>query len=202
MSEKNISAEEHKAIMAEQQKEVRKRIAEAKIRRGVIIYLYGNGKGKSSSAFGTLARSLGHGKKGVIIQFIKGKWKTGEQQFFKGRDDIEYHVMGTGFTWDTQDRDQDMVAAEEVWQKAMPFLSDPAFDIILLDEITYMFKYGYLSANKVVNALKARPGKQNVILTGRDPVPEILDIADTISEVKEIKHAFNQGIKAQKGIEF
>ncbi len=202
MSEKNISAEEHKARMQAQQQEMRRRVAEAKIRRGVIIYLYGNGKGKSSSAFGTLARSLGHGKRGAIIQFIKGKWKTGEQQFFQGREDIEYHVMGTGFTWDTQDRDKDMAAAEEVWEKAIPILADPTFDIVLFDEITYMFKYEYLSVEKVVGALRARPERQNVILTGRDPIPEILAIADTISEVKEIKHAFNQGVKAQKGIEF
>ena len=188
--------------MEEQQKEVRKRVAEAKIKRGVIIYLYGNGKGKSSSAFGTLARSLGHGKKGAIIQFIKGKWKTGEQQFFKERDDVEYHVMGTGFTWDTQDRDKDIAAAEKVWEKAVPILTNPAFDIVLFDEITYMFKYDYLSVEKVVAALKARPEKQNVIITGRDAIPELLEIADTISEVKEIKHAFKQGVKAQKGIEF
>jgi len=198
----HTDAAEHKAEMQKQQEEVRAKVARAKTRRGVIIYLYGFGKGKSSSAFGTLARSLGHGKKGAVIQFIKGKWNTGEQKFFKGLENVEYHVMGTGFTWDTQDRGKDIAAAEQVWQKALPILADPSFDIVLFDEITYMFKYDYLSVEKVIEALQSRPAKQNVILTGRDAVPELLEIADTISEVKEIKHAFKQGVKAQKGIEF
>ena len=202
MTEKEASAAEHKIKMQKQQREVRARIAGAKTRRGVIIYLYGNGKGKSSSAFGTLARSLGHGKQGAVIQFIKGKWKTGEQEFFKKLGNVEYHVMGTGFTWDSQDREKDTAAAERAWEKAASLLKDPGFDIILLDEITYMFKYDYLPVRKVIDALLSRPEKQNVIVTGRDAIPGLLEIADTISEVKEIKHAFNQGIKAQKGIEF
>ena len=201
MSGKPPSAAEHKIKMQKQQREVRARIAAAKTGRGVIIYLYGNGKGKSSSAFGTLARSLGHGKKGAVVQFIKGKWKTGEQAIFKQLG-VEHLVMGTGFTWDTQDRDKDIAAAEQVWQKAIPLLKDPGFDIIILDELTYMFKYDYLPVDQVVAALLSRPEKQNVIVTGRDAIPELLEIADTISEVREIRHAFNQGIKAQKGIEF
>lgn len=202
MSNENNDAAEHKAKMQAQQKEVRARVAEAKIRRGVIIYLYGNGKGKSSSAFGTLARSLGHGKRGAVIQFIKGKWNTGELQFFQDLDNVQYHIMGTGFTWDTQDKEKDMAAAEKVWNEAVPILNDDSIDIVLLDEITYMFKYDYLPVGKVVDALQNRPKNQNVIITGRDAIPELLEIADTISEVKEIKHAFKQGIKAQKGIEF
>ncbi|NKB35540.1 MAG: cob(I)yrinic acid a,c-diamide adenosyltransferase [Gammaproteobacteria bacterium] len=199
---KDLSNAEHKAAMQKQQDEVRSKVASARIRRGVIIYLYGNGKGKSSSAFGTLARSLGHGKKGAVIQFIKGKWKTGEVNFFKGMPNLDYHVMGTGFTWDTQDREKDIEAAEQVWEKAIPILKDSSVDIILFDEITYMFKYNYLSVEKVAEALVARPEKQNVIITGRDAIPELIEIADTISEVKEIRHAFKQGVKAQKGIEF
>ena len=201
MTEEQISATEHKVKMQQQQQEVRARIAEAKTRRGIIIYLYGHGKGKSSSAFGTLARSLGHGKNGAVVQFIKGKWKTGEQVFFK-KLVTAYHVMGTGFTWDTQDREKDIAAAEQAWEKAAPLFKDPDLDIVLLDEITYMFKYGYLPVEKVVAALLSRPEKQNVIITGRDAIPELLEIADTISEVREIRHAFNQGVKAQKGIEF
>ncbi len=201
MSEEITSAAEHKQKMQEQQRQVRAKIADAKTRRGVIIYLYGNGKGKSSSAFGTLARSLGHGKKGAVVQFIKGKWKTGEQAIFKQLD-VKHLVMGTGFTWDTQDREKDIAAAEAVWDKAAPLFSDPAYDIVILDEITYMFKYGYLSAEAVSEILLARPEQQNVIVTGRDPIPELLEIADTISEVREIRHAFHQGVKAQKGIEF
>jgi cob(I)alamin adenosyltransferase len=202
MSEKLSSAAEHKAEMQKQKEDVRAKVAKAKTRRGIIIYLYGNGKGKSSSAFGTLARSLGHGKKGAVIQFIKGKWNTGEQKFFKGLENLEYQVMGTGFTWDTQDREKDIAAAEEVWAKAIPVLKDPEVDIVLFDEITYMFKYNYLPVKMVIKAILARPEKQNVIITGRDAIPELLEIADTISEVKEIKHAFKQGVKAQKGIEF
>ena len=191
----------HKQKMQAQQRQVRARIAAAKTSRGVIIYLYGNGKGKSSSAFGTLARSLGHGRKGAVVQFIKGKWKTGEQAIFKQLG-VKHLVMGTGFTWDTQDREKDVAAAEAVWNEAAPLFRDPAYDIVILDEITYMFKYGYLSAATVSEVLLARPEKQNVIVTGRDPVPELLEIADTISEVQEIRHAFRHGIKAQKGIEY
>ena len=201
MSEEITSAAEHKQKMQEQQRQVRAKIADAKTRRGIIIYLYGNGKGKSSSAFGTLARSLGHGKKGAVVQFIKGKWKTGEQAIFKQLD-VKHMVMGTGFTWDTQDREKDIAAAEAVWKKAAPLFQDPGYDIVVLDEITYMFKYGYLSAEAVCEVLLARPEKQNVIVTGRDPIPELLEVADTISEVKEIRHAFHHGVKAQKGIEF
>ena len=201
MPEEITSAAEHKQKMQEQQRQVRAKIADAKTRRGIIIYLYGNGKGKSSSAFGTLARSLGHGKNGAVVQFIKGKWKTGEQAIFKQLG-VKHLVMGTGFTWDTQDREKDIAAAEAVWNKAAPLFRDSAYDIIILDEITYMFKYGYLSAAAVSEVLLARPEQQNVIVTGRDPVPELLEIADTISEVREIRHAFHHGVKAQKGIEF
>lgn len=201
MTENINIADEHKQKMREQQRQVRAKIAGAKTRRGVIIYLYGNGKGKSSSAFGTLARSVGHGKKGAVVQFIKGKWKTGEQAIFRQLG-VKHLVMGTGFTWDTQDREKDIAAAGAVWTKATPLFRDPAYDIIILDEITYMFKYGYLSATAVCDVLLARPEQQNVIVTGRDPIPELLEIADTISEVKEIRHAFHHGVKAQKGIEF
>ena len=201
MSEKIISADEHKQKMQAQQSKVRARIAEAKTQRGVIIYLYGNGKGKSSSAFGTLVRSLGHGKKGAVVQFIKGKWKTGEQTIFRQLG-VKHLVMGTGFTWDTQDREKDIAAAEAVWKKALPLFQGPAYDIVILDEVTYMFRYGYLSVAEVAEVLQARPEKQNVIVTGRDAIPELLEIADTISEVREVRHAFHHGVKAQKGIEF
>jgi len=188
--------------MQKQKEDVRARITEAKIRRGIIVYLYGNGKGKSSSAFGMLARSLGHDKKAVVFQFIKGKWNTNEQLLFKNMDNVEFYTMATGFTWDTQDLDKDTTAAKEVWKKALPILKDPNIDLVLFDELTYMFAYGYLPIEEAVEALQSRPEKQNVIITGRDAIPELLDIADTVSEVKEIKHAFKQGVKAQKGIEF
>jgi len=201
MSENITSTDEHKQQMQEQQQQVRAKIAQAKTRRGIIIYLYGNGKGKSSSAFGTLIRSIGHGKRGAVVQFIKGKWKTGEQAIFRQLG-VEHLVMGTGFTWDTQDREQDIAAAEAVWNQAAPMSRDPAYDLSVLAEFTYMFKYGDLSIAADSEVLQARPAQQNVMITGRDPIPELLEIADTISEVKEIRHAFNHGIKAQKGIEY
>ncbi len=201
MSNNMTSADEHKQKMQEQQQQVRAKIAQAKTRRGIIIYLYGHGKGKSSSAFGTLIRSIGHGQRGAVVQFIKGKWKTGEQAIFRQLG-VEHLVMATGFTWDTQDREQDIAAAEAVWKQAAPLFRDPAYDIIVLDEITYMFQYDYLSVAAVSEVLQARPAQQNVMITGREPIPELLEIADTISEVKEIRHAFNHGVKAQKGIEY
>jgi cob(I)alamin adenosyltransferase len=202
MSNSEDTAASHKQEMQQQQAEVRRRIARAKTRRGIVIYLYGKGKGKSSSAFGTVARSLGHKKRAGIVQFIKGKWKTGEHALFREFANVDYQVMGTGFTWDTQDREQDIRAAEQAWGECARMLQDESYDILLFDEITYMFKYEYLPVAEVVEAIKARPVMQNVILTGRDPIPELLEIADTISEVKDIKHAFEQGIKAQKGIDF
>ena len=202
MSEEITGAAEHKKKMQEQQRQVRAKIADAKTRRGIIIYLYGNGKGKSSSAFGTLARSLGHGKKGAVVQFIKGKWKTGEQAIFKQLG-VTHLVMGTGFTWDTQDREKDIAAAEAVWNKAVPLFRDPGYDIIILDEITYMFKYGYLVKCQK-SARSCWPGRKNRTSSspGGTPIPELLEIADTVSEVREVRHAFNHGVKAQKGIEF
>ncbi len=196
------SAARHRREMRRRQREVRERIARATIRRGIVIYLYGAGKGKSSSAFGTLARALGHGKRGAVVQFIKGKWKTGEQKFFLAAGNVEYHVMGTGFTWDTQDRERDTAAAVAAWEKAVPLLQNPDIDLVILDELTYMFKYGYLPVAEVTAALRRRPQQQNVIITGRDVIPELSEIADTISEVREVRHAFNHGVKAQKGIEY
>lgn len=193
---------EHKEAMQATQKRVRDKIKAAKEKRGVLIYLWGNGKGKSSSGFGTLLRAVGHGQRAAIIQFIKGSWKTGEQAFFADHPNVEHHIMGTGFTWDSQDKAKDMAAAEEVWKKAEACLADESINLVLMDEITYMFDYGYLPIGKCIEALKKRPVNQNVILTGRSEIPELLELADTVSEVREVKHAFHSGVKAQKGIEF
>ena len=194
--------QQHKQAMQAKQKEVRDAIKQAKIKQGVLIYLFGNGKGKSSSGFGTLIRAVGHGQQVAIVQFIKGNWKTGEQEFFRHIPNIEHHIMGTGFTWDSQNREADISAAEEVWAKAEQLLSDEKYDLILLDEITYMFDYHYLPIDRCISALRKRPTKQNVIITGRSQIPELVEIADTVSEIKEVKHAFKAGIRAQKGIEF
>lgn len=199
MSQENAA---HKRAMQETQTQVRNAVKQAKERRGVIIFLYGNGKGKSSSGFGTLLRAVGHGQRAAIVQFIKGNWQTGEQLFFRDHPRITHHVMGTGFTWDTQDREKDAAAAKDVWRYAQSELSDPSVNLVLLDEITYMFDYDYLPLDACIKALCDRPPKQNVILTGRTPVPELIELADTVSEINEIKHAFNAGVRAQKGIEF
>lgn len=199
--ETDINAE-HKARMQEQQQEVRKAIRAATDKRGIIVYLYGEGKGKSSSALGTLLRALGHGQRAGVLQFIKGKWKTGEQKFLQESPQVDYHVMGSGFTWDTQDREQDIAAAQKAWETAERLLSDEQYNIVLLDEITYMYDFDYLPLADVLEALKKRPQYQNVFITGRTAIPELVELADTVSEVRDIKHAFRAGVKAQKGIEW
>ena len=193
---------QHQAAMQETQQKVRAAVAAAQEKRGVIIYLYGQGKGKSSSGFGTLLRAVGHGQEAAVVQFIKGSWKTGEQEFFKQHPKVRYEIMGTGFTWDSQNRQKDMQAAKAVWQKAEDFLQDESINLVLLDEITYMFDYDYLDLSACIKALKQKPLLQNIILTGRNAIPELIELADTVSEINDIKHAFRAGVKAQRGIEF
>ncbi len=178
------------------------RIAKATEERGVLILLKGNGKGKSSSAFGTMARSLGHGQKAAVVQFIKGKQQTGEQLFFAQHPRVDWHVMGHGFTWETQDQEQDRLAAQAAWQICQGLLQDPSYDILVFDEMSYMFKYHYLELEPVLKALQQRPKQQNVIITGRTMAEPLQQIADTISHVEVERHAFNLGVKAQAGIEF
>ncbi len=198
----NRSDAEHKKAMQETQKDVREAIKAAREMRGIIVYLYGEGKGKSSSAFGTLLRAVGHGQRAAIVQFIKGSWKTGEQLFFADHPLVTHHVMGTGFTWDTQDREKDIAAATEVWRQAEIQLQNPEVNLVLLDEITYMFDFGYLSLDACLQCLRDRPRNQNVIITGRSAITELIELADTVSEVRDIKHAFRAGVRAQRGIEF
>ena len=192
----------HKTRMAKKKAIVDARIAKAQEERGVLILLKGAGKGKSSSAFGTLARSAGHGQRCAVIQFIKGRMQTGEYRFFKDHPLIDWHVMGHGFTWETQDREQDIAAAQQAWGIAEQLLADESYGMLVFDEMSYMFKYGYLDVEPVVEALQKRPRKQNVIITGRTMARQLKEIADTISEVRDERHAFRQGVKAQPGIEF
>jgi cob(I)alamin adenosyltransferase len=192
----------HKTRMAKKKAIVDARIAKAQEERGVLILLKGAGKGKSSSAFGTLARSAGHGQRCAVIQFIKGRMQTGEYKFFKDNPLIDWHVMGHGFTWETQDREQDIAAAQKAWGIAEELLADESYGMLVFDEMSYMFKYGYLDVEPVVEALQKRPRKQNVIITGRTMARQLKEIADTISEVRDERHAFRQGVKAQPGIEF
>lgn len=194
--------DKHKAKMAKKKAIVDARIAQAQEERGVLILLKGSGKGKSSSALGTMARSLGHGKRCAVIQFIKGRMETGEYKFFKDHALVDWHVMGHGFTWETQDREQDIAAAQQAWAIAEKLLGDASYDMLVFDEMSYMFKYGYLDVEPVVAAILKRPKMQNVIITGRTMAKQLKAIADTISVVEDERHAFRQGVKAQAGIEF
>lgn len=192
----------HKTRMANKKSLIDAKIAKATEERGVLILLKGNGKGKSSSAFGTMARSVGHGKRCAVIQFIKGRMETGEYTFFKDHDLIDWHVMGHGFTWETQNKSFDIAAAKKAWALAEELLKDERYDMLVFDELSYMFKYHYLDVEPVVAALKKRPLMQNVIITGRTMALPLQNIADTISVVQDERHAFRQGVKAQAGIEF
>lgn len=194
--------DKHRKRMARKKAVVDARIARAREERGVLILLLGPGKGKSSSAFGTMARSAGHGQRCAVVQFIKGRRETGEYRFFRDHRHIEWHVMGHGFTWETQDRDQDIAAARKAWGIARELLGDPGLNLLVLDEMSYMFKYGYLEVEPVVEALAGRPRDQNVIITGRTMTEKLKAIADTVSVVKDERHAFRLGVKAQAGIEF
>jgi cob(I)alamin adenosyltransferase len=200
--------ERHQERMQQRKEIVDAKIARATEDRGVVIVLTGDGKGKSSSGFGTALRCLGHGYKVAIVQFIKGTWECGEKNFltesiFRGENaQLEYFVMGTGFTWETQNAEQDKAAAEKAWAECEHVFSDPEIHLVLLDELTYMLNYKYLDKEKVIAAIQNRPVNQNVIITGRGAKQYLQDLADTFSEVKAIKHAFESGIKAQKGIEW
>ncbi|MGY8861311.1 MAG: cob(I)yrinic acid a,c-diamide adenosyltransferase [Pseudomonadales bacterium] len=178
------------------------RIAKATEERGVTILLRGNGKGKSSSAFGTMMRTLGHGKKAAVVQFVKGRVETGEYKFFKEYPGLDWHVMGHGFTWETRDKANDIAAAEQAWDITKGLLQDPSIDMLVLDEMAYVFKYNYLPLEPVLEALATRPHHQTVIITGRVMPEALVEYADTISTVKDDGHAFRIGVKAQAGIEF
>jgi len=202
MADSTERNERHKRAMQRKKEHIDGRIAEATIDKGLLVILTGNGKGKSSSAFGMLARSVGHGLKCGVVQFIKGKWDCGEQKLFQDNPLVDFHVMATGFTWETQDREADIAAARATWKQAAELLSDPAFDVVVLDELTYMLTYGYLDKEMVLQALESRPSSQHVIVTGRNASKELIEIADTVSEVGETKHAFYDGVKVQKGIDY
>lgn len=202
MSTSEERAARHKRAMQRKKEYIDGRIAEATIDKGLMVVLTGNGKGKSTSAFGMLARSVGHGLHCGVIQFIKGQWECGEQLLFADNPLVEFHVMNTGFTWETQDRDKDIAAAEVTWAKAAAMLNNPNFNLVILDEITYMLTYGYLDKETVLSALENRPPNQHVVVTGRNAAKELIELADTVTELGENKHAFYEGIKVQKGIDY
>ena len=191
----------HQARMARKKAVVDTEIAEANRDQGVLLVHTGNGKGKSSAGFGMLARALGHGMRVGVVQFIKGAFSTGEEAFFRRFPEVDYHVMGEGYTWETQDRERDIAAAQAAWGKAAAMLADPALQLILLDELNIAFKHHYIDVNDVITALRIRPAMQHVIITGRGAPQALIDIADTVTEMVVIKHAYAAGIRAQLGIE-
>nr|WP_163503735.1 cob(I)yrinic acid a,c-diamide adenosyltransferase [Halomonas socia] len=196
------SPERHAQRMAAKQKVMNQRINAADKEQGLLLVLTGPGKGKSSSGFGMLARALGHGMKVGVVQFIKGKFQTGEEAFFRQLPGVEYHVMGEGYTWDTQDRERDVWAAEAAWAEASRMLADDSYDLILLDELNIALRYEYLDLDRVLDDLQARPAMQHTVVTGRHAPQPLIELADTVTEMKVVKHAFkDQGVKAQRGIE-
>jgi cob(I)alamin adenosyltransferase len=204
MSAEEIAAEQHHRERMQRKKElVDRKIARATIERGVVVVNTGNGKGKSSSGFGMLALSLGHGFRCGVVQFIKGSFSTGEEAFFRRFEDegLDYHVMGEGFTWETQDKSRDIEKAQAAWQVAAAMLADPAYDFVLLDELNIALVKDYIQLQQVVDALASRPPNQHVVITGRGAPDGLIDVADTVTEMRVVKHAFKAGIKAQKGIE-
>lgn len=192
----------HETRMAKKKAIIDDKVKKADKEQGVIVITTGNGKGKSSSGFGMVARALGHGMKVGIVQFIKGAFSTGEETFFRRfPNEVEYHVMGDGFTWETQNREQDVKTATLAWEEAKRMLSDDSYDLILLDELNIVLKYQYLPIEDVIKDLQNRPKMQHVVITGRAAKDELIEIADTVTEMKDVKHGFRSGIKAQKGIE-
>lgn len=192
----------HEQRMQKKKAVVDGKIAAAQDERGVLVVNTGNGKGKSSAAFGVVARALGHGLQVGVVQFVKGRSDTGEEAFFRRQPGVHWHVGGEGFTWETQDKDRDAKAAQAAWEVACGHLSDPAIGLVVLDEMTYAFKYGWLDLDTVIARLLSRPPMQHVIITGRAAPEALRDAADTVSDIGMEKHAFQSGIKAMPGLEF
>lgn len=195
--------ERHLTRMQRKKEVVDSQIGQAQEERGVIVVNTGNGKGKSSAGFGVVARALGHGMQVGIVQFIKGRGDTGEENFFRRfPDQVTYHVMGEGFTWETQDRERDIAKAQAAWEVARGMLRDPAIHLVLLDELNIALKLGYLDVAAVIADLQQRPPMQHVVITGRGAPEALIEIADTVTEMNVVKHAFKAGVKAMPGVEF
>ncbi|MGM0595270.1 MAG: cob(I)yrinic acid a,c-diamide adenosyltransferase, partial [Pseudomonadota bacterium] len=179
--------------MARKKAVIDEKIRTADIERGVVVVLTGNGKGKSSSAFGMLARALGHGMRAGVAQFIKGRGSTGEETFFQRQPGVQWHLLGEGFTWETQNLEQDIATARRGWKTVRAMLQDESIGMVILDELTYPLKYGWLALDTVLEDIAARPPMQHVIITGRGAPEGLVEVADTVSEIRDIKHAFRAG---------
>lgn len=196
-------ARRHRARMERRKALMDRRVAERQQEKGLLMVHTGNGKGKSTAALGLMLRAAGHGLRVGFIQFLKGTWATGEQVALERFDDlIDHHVMGEGFTWETQDKDRDIQAAIRAWDKARAMFADPRYRLVVLDEMNIVLRYGYLPVEEVVATLVSRRPDLHVLLTGRHASPAVLDVADLVTEFQLVKHPFNAGIKAQAGIEF
>ena len=191
----------YKKRMQRKKEHIDSRIEEANIDKGIIVLLTGNGKGKSSSAMGMICRALGYEMKVALVRFLKGEQQTGEDLFLDSNPNVVSAHMESGFTWNTQDQELDKKLANETWLEAEKYLSDPKISLVVLDEITYMINYKYLDETSILKALNNRPAGQHVVITGRAASEGIIEASDTVSEVKDVKHAFRANIRAQKGID-
>jgi len=191
----------YKKRMQRKKEHIDSRIEEANIDKGIIVLLTGNGKGKSSSAMGMICRALGYEMKVALVRFLKGEQQTGEDLFLDSNPNVVSAHMESGFTWNTQDKELDKKLANETWLEAEKFLADPEINLVVLDEITYMINYKYLDEKSILKALSNRPDGQHVVITGRAASDGIIEASDTVSEVKDVKHAFRANIRAQKGID-
>ncbi len=195
--------ERHRVRMERKKELIDAKIQQAQRTAGVIVVTTGNGKGKSSSGFGMVIRAMGHGMKVGVVQFIKGAMSTGEEKFLRRfPDEVSFHAMGEGYTWETQNRERDIEKAEAAWKKGQEFLTDPSIGLVVFDELNIALKFHYLDVQKVITDLQARPAMQHVVITGRGALPELIEIADTVTEMQDVKHAFRSGITAQHGIEW
>jgi cob(I)alamin adenosyltransferase len=198
----NERDERHKRAMQKLKTHVDEKIANAQEQRGLLLVYTGNGKGKTTAAWGTVTRALGYGYKTSVVQFIKGLWECGERERLGDDPRLEVAIMATGFTWETQNRESDTEACRQVWQDAERMLRDDTVYLVVLDEITYMLKFGYLDIAVVKQALENRPKEQTVIITGRNAHRDLVEMADTVTEMNEVKHAFNGGVQARRGIDY
>jgi cob(I)alamin adenosyltransferase len=203
MSAEPDDAARHRAKMANRKAAQDAEVAGKTVEKGLLIVHTGKGKGKSTAAWGLLLRALGRGFRCGVVQFGKGAWQTGERAALERfGDQVEWHTLGEGFTWETQDRGRDVAAAERAWAKARELMADPAIRLVVLDELNIALRYEHLDIARVVAALKARRPDQHVVVTGRNAKPELIEAADLVTEMGLVKHHFAAGVKAQEGIEF
>ena len=198
----NEKDERHRARMQRKKEVIDAKVGAATTARGLFLIHTGNGKGKSSAAFGVLARALGHGLSAVVVQFVKSRSDTGEEAFFRAQPNVQWHVIGAGFTWETQDAAKDVAAARAAWDMAKQALADPAVDLLILDEFTYALKYRWLDMADVLAAFRQRPEMQHLIVTGRAAPQELVAAADTVTDMTLVKHAFQSGVQAMPGVEW